>query len=256
MNYPAVALMVLGSGLLAGALSWTTRKFVRIEALRRHHEIGSAVFLQLGVVFAVLLAFVFSEVWSEYNTAANAINEECGNLHGAAILASVLPPAQRDAVGRAMLAYLTAVADTEWSSMERQRASPETRRQFDKMMADIANLELQEPRQEAARSEMLSLLGVAHQYRETRLFQMTQSVPPLLWVLLISLGAVLVGFLLCFGIENIWSQVVFTGIFAASIAFVLVLVHLLDFPFEGALRLAPADFLSTREEIATTLEGT
>ena len=78
MTYPAVALIALGSGLIAGALSWTTRKLVRIEALRRHHEIGSAVFLQLGVVFAVLLAFVFSEVWSEYNTAANAINEECG----------------------------------------------------------------------------------------------------------------------------------------------------------------------------------
>src|SRR4051812_13443100 len=89
MSYPAVALIVFGSGLIAGALSWTTRKLVQIDAPRRHHEIGSAVFLQLGVVFAVLLAFVFSEVWSEYNTAANAINQECANLHGAAMLASV-----------------------------------------------------------------------------------------------------------------------------------------------------------------------
>ncbi|MBV8578814.1 MAG: hypothetical protein JOZ58_27740, partial [Acetobacteraceae bacterium] len=103
MTYSSVLLIVLGAGLIAGALSWTTRKFVRIEALRRHHEIGSAVFLQLGVVFAVLLAFVFSEVWSEYNTAASAINKECGNLHGTAILAAGLAPTERDLVLRDML---------------------------------------------------------------------------------------------------------------------------------------------------------
>jgi hypothetical protein len=89
---------------------------------------------------------------------------------------------------------------------------------------NVAQLDLKEPRQESARSQMLSLLGAAHQYRETRLFEMTQSVPWLIWVLLIAFGAVLVGFLLCFGIEYVWSQVLFTGMFAAAIAFVLVIV--------------------------------
>src|SRR4029077_19234369 len=42
-----------------------------------YHEVGYAVFLQLGVIFAVLLAFVFNGVWSDYNTASRAIDSEC-----------------------------------------------------------------------------------------------------------------------------------------------------------------------------------
>jgi hypothetical protein len=253
MTYYSVLLIVLGAGLIAGALSWTTRKFVRIEALRRHHEIGSAVFLQLGVVFAVLLAFVFSEVWSEYNTAASAINEECGNLQGAAILAVGLAPAERDLVLRDILAYLSVVVDTEWTRMEQRQGAPEAALLFERMVGSVAKAELVNAQQQAARGQMLALLASAHQYRETRLFQMTQAVPPLIWVLLIGLGTVLVGFLLCFGIEYVWSQVTFTGIFAAAVAFVLLIVHLLDFPFEGALRLSPRDFWATREKIAFML---
>ena len=88
-------------------------------------------------------------------------------------------------------------------------------------------------------------LAVAHRWRETRLFQMTLHVPGLLWVLLIGLGLVLVGFLLCFGIEYVVSQVVFTAVFAGAVALVLALVQCLDFPFEGALRLPPDDFRAT-----------
>ena len=87
MSYAAVIVILLAVGAIAGMLAWFTRTRFRMEALRRHHEIGSAVFLQLGVIFAVLLAFVFNEVWSEPNTAASAINSECSNLR-----AAVVPP--------------------------------------------------------------------------------------------------------------------------------------------------------------------
>ena len=249
MTYLGVALVVLGSGLVAGALSWVTRKLIRIEALRRHHEIGSAVFLQLGVVFAVLLAFVFNEVWSEYNSAANAINKECGNLHGIAMLASTLPPAQRNEVEGAVLAYLAAVIDSEWAAMVRRHSSEEALVRFQRLTRVLTMLDPQDSTQQATRNEMLALLTQAHQDRETRLFQMMQGVPGVLWGLLISLGVVMIGFLLCFGIEYVWSQVIFTGVFAASIAFVLVMVRLFDFPFEGALRLSSSDFQITRERV-------
>ncbi|MBV8401343.1 MAG: DUF4239 domain-containing protein, partial [Acetobacteraceae bacterium] len=152
-----------------------------------------------------------------------------------------------------MLAYLSVVVDTEWARMEHRQGAPEAARLFEQMVGSVAKAELAVPHQRAARGQMLALLASAHQYRETRLFQMTQAVPPLIWVLLIGLGTALVGFLLCFGIEYVWSQVTFTGIFAAAVAFVLVIVHLLDFPFEGALRLSPRDFWATREKIALML---
>ena len=62
LDYPQVAIVVLGAGVLGAAAAWLTRRCVHIDVLRRHHEVGSAVFLQIGVMFAVLLAFVFSLV--------------------------------------------------------------------------------------------------------------------------------------------------------------------------------------------------
>src|SRR5579884_994860 len=90
MTYAMVTITGLAVVLVSGALSWLIRTRVNLDALRRHHEVGSAVFLQLGVVYAVLLAFVFIQVWDQYNEAASAIDQECGALHGAAMLASTL----------------------------------------------------------------------------------------------------------------------------------------------------------------------
>jgi hypothetical protein len=249
VTYADVAVTVLGTGVIAGFMAWLTRCVVRIEVLRRHHEIGSAVFLQLGVIFAVLLAFVFSEVWNEYNLAANAIDQECGHLSGAAILSKELPEPMRHPLEISIRQYVTDVITTEWPTMLEERASPVASRSFQKLWAQAASLDVHETNTVAIRDQILNLLSQAHQNRSTRLFEMGLSVPNVLWVLLIGFAVVLVAFLFCFGIENIVSQVIFTALFAAGVAFVLVMVHLLDFPFEGALRLPPTTFQTTLQEI-------
>jgi amino acid transporter len=250
VTYTAVAIVVLGAGVLAGSLSWLTRRLIRIEVLRRHHEIGSAVFLQLGVIFAVLLAFVFSEVWNEYHIAANAMDQECGHLGGAAILAQDLAAPMREQLEASIRQYVSDVIDSEWPAMAERRTSDVASRSFRALWMQVAGLDVHEPGHAAIRAQILSLLSLAHQNRSTRLFEMVQSVPPLLWLLLIAFAVVLVGFLLCFGIEYIVSQVIFTALFAAGVAFVLVIVHLLDYPFEGALRLPPTNFQTTLQEVA------
>ncbi len=245
MSYLLVVTTVLGTGVVAGLLAWLARQRFRLEALRRHHEIGSAVFLQLGVIYAVLLAFVFSEVWSEYNTAADAINQECGNLHGAAIVARALPADQRDRIEAGLRAYIAAVIDQEWPAMGGRQSSPATQRAMVALWTGVASQDVRRPADDAVRAAIMTALGQAHTWRETRLFQMTLHTPGLVWAVLVGLGLVLVGFLLCFGIEYVGSQVMFTAVFAASIALVLALVQCLDFPFEGALRLQPDDFRAT-----------
>ena len=100
MSYGALTLVVLGAGFIGGLLSWLVRRKVRVETLRRHHEIGTAVSMQLGVVFAVLLAFVFNEVWSEYLSAARSIEHEAASLHTISLLAQSLPPPPRRSTPR------------------------------------------------------------------------------------------------------------------------------------------------------------
>src|SRR5215813_11591067 len=107
MSYVELGGLVLGAGLLAAFTCALLHRMVHHDRFRRYHEVGYAVFLQLGVIFAVLLAFVFNNVWSNYNVASQAIDSECGSLHGIAILADRLPPPARNAILQGLRAYLT-----------------------------------------------------------------------------------------------------------------------------------------------------
>ena len=65
MTYAALAGAALAAGAAAFALCLALHAVVPREKFRRFHDVSYAVFLQLGVVFAVLLAFVFNGVWSD-----------------------------------------------------------------------------------------------------------------------------------------------------------------------------------------------
>jgi hypothetical protein len=107
MSYTELGGLVLRTGLVAAFTCALLHRIVHHDRFRRYHEVGCAVFLQLGVIFAVLLAFVFNGVWSDYNTASRAIDSECASLHGIAILSDRLPSPARDAILDDLRAYLT-----------------------------------------------------------------------------------------------------------------------------------------------------
>ena len=99
------------------------------------------------------------------------------------------------------------------------------------------------------RDQLLSLLAAAHQSRETRLYQMTQGVPGLIWGLLIIFASTLIGFMLVFAAEASTSKAVLVGVFTSSLALALLTVRVLDFPFESALQLSSRDSNGTLEKV-------
>src|SRR3954471_6548584 len=123
MSYSSAILVILVSASVAALLAALVRRYVRVEVLRRHHDVGSTAFLQLGVLYAVLLAFVFGEVWQQYNTAQQAIATECSSLHGIAILTQTLAEPGRDDVAHAVSEYVRAVMEQEWPAMTRGQES-------------------------------------------------------------------------------------------------------------------------------------
>lgn len=255
MTYLAATLVVLLSAGAAALGSHLVSRFVSLEARRRHYEVGSVVFLQLGVVYAVLLAFVFSEVWGEYNVASQAISAECGALHGSAMLAHDLADGTGVPLDRAVAAYVTAVIATEWPLMAQRQASSEALRDFEAMLDRAAKLTPARPQDAAVQAQILSLLAGAHAQRESRLFQMTQGLPILLWALLIFYTAVLAGFVLFAGIEVRASHILLSALFAGCTVLILVVIQMLNYPFEGALALQPTDFQGTLEKVSRLVGG-
>jgi hypothetical protein len=74
MSYFAAIALIVISTAAAGLAAWLAGAMISLDTRKRHHEVGGQVFQQVGIMVSVLMAFVFSEVWGEYRTAAMAIN--------------------------------------------------------------------------------------------------------------------------------------------------------------------------------------
>jgi len=252
MSYAAAILIVALSATVAAGASYVVDRLVSLETRRRNHEIGGQVFQLIGVMFSVMLAFVFSEVWSEYNTAAQAIQSECGALHGTAMLANALPDKMGRPVNQALLGYVNAVITVEWPKMAKERRSLDAAEGLRSALDLAARLDVTRPVDVSTHGQILRLLAEAHAHRETRIFQLTLGLPSAMWVVLIVLASILTAFVVLSGTEGVGTMI-FACSFTASIAAVLVLVRMLDFPFEGALALGNADFVKLGGEISQLL---
>jgi hypothetical protein len=254
VSYFAALAVVLASVIAAAGGSWLVGRFMSVATRARQHEVGNPVFLQVGVMLSVLLAFVFSETWGQYNTAAEAINGECGALHGAAMLASALPAGQGEPVNRAIATYARTVVDTEWPMMAHRQRSVEASEDFRGILQLAANLNVTSPVATSNQSQILSLLALAHADRETRIFQMVQGLPAPMWAVLITISLVLIFFVLFAGLERPGHMVLAVA-FTGCTVLVLVLMKMLDYPFEGALALGDADFVKMLGEVSMLVRG-
>jgi hypothetical protein len=248
MSYIELGGLVLGTGLIAAFICVLLHRILHHDTFRRYHEVGHAVFLQLGVIFAVLLAFVFNNVWSNYNVASQSIDSECGSLHGIAILSDRLPAPARAAILDGLHAYVRTVIDREWPDMQQRSESQTADARLQSLWQAVETVNT-DPADSQIRGQLLSLLAAAHQSRETRLYQMKQSVPGLIWSLLIIFASALIGCMLVFAAETSLSKAVLVGVFTSSLTLALLTVRMLDFPFESALQLSSRDFSETLKKI-------
>jgi hypothetical protein len=248
MSYVELGGLVLGTGLIAAFICVLLHRILHHDTFHRYHEVVHAVFLQLGVIFAVLLAFVFNNVWSNYNVASQSIDNECGSLHGIAILSDRLPAPARAAILYGLHVYVRTVIDREWPDMQQRSESQTADATLQSLWQAVETVNT-DPADSQIRGQLLSLLAAAHQSRETRLYQMKQSVPGLIWSLLIIFASALIGCMLLFAAETSLSKAVLVGVFTSSLTLALLTVRMLDFPFESALKLSSRDFGETLKKI-------
>jgi hypothetical protein len=254
MGYGTAILIILVVGLAAAAVTLVAQKAVATDLRREHHEVGSTVFLQLGVIFAVLLAFVFSEAWTEYNEASAAIDMEVAALHGAAMLAATLPsPAAKEILTKEHV-YLESVVQNEWPIMAAHRSEDiVTDQKLRALIQAAARLKFNDPAENFTKPQILSLLTQAHAQREVRIYQAGSGIPGALWTVLIGFEAILVIFVVLSGLRFWTTAALVSGIFAGSVSSILVVARLLDFPFEGALALSPHDFVTVTAKVTELL---
>jgi hypothetical protein len=97
------------------------------------HEVASTIFNMVGVLYAVLLAFVVVQVWQTNDDAQNYSQAEASDVSEIYFTARALPQPQRDQLKDLARSYAETVATEEWPAMAHGATSP-------RAVADVAQM--------------------------------------------------------------------------------------------------------------------
>ena len=97
---------------IAIALQALVRRSVGFERLELNNEVAGFIFAIIGVVYAVLLAFVVIAVWEKFSEAQSAVTEEAGAIAALHHFTEGKEP-ETAAVQAALAQYLKAAIDDE-----------------------------------------------------------------------------------------------------------------------------------------------
>ena len=236
-------ILVIGTAVIFGIGGMLlVRRSATLARLERHNEVAGFIYSVIGVVYAVLLAFIAIVVWQQHTEARARVQQEANELGDLYRDAQPFPEEVRARLQDEIRTYVRIVVEKEWPAMARGETSLEAWEAYNRLW--LAYQQFQ-PRNEYERvwyAESLARLNQLGDYRRLRLLDNRSALPGVVWVVLLGGGMITIGFSFFFGTENIWAQALMVAGLATAVALVLFLILAFDEPFSGIAAVKPTAF--------------
>jgi hypothetical protein len=209
------------------------RRWPRL-AQGEQNEVVGFIFATVGVIYAVLLAFVVVVTWEEYRTAEGIVDREASALRSIYRDSAAFPPEAQADVRAQVVRYTTAVVTWEWPAMARGEAGdPKVAAALDEMSTTLAHVPATTPTEEQYIGTQAERFNELVSLRSERLDYADRDVPNVLWVALIIGAVVTIGFVLAFGLQHVALHTLMTASLAALIGIQFFVIITIDYPFVG-----------------------
>src|SRR5213596_3924616 len=227
---------------------YLVRRKYSAEVLKENHEVAAIIFNAFGLFYGVMVAFVVFATWNGYDEATKNLQMEASEALDIFHSAESFPDAPKKIIQQGVRDYIAAVYNDEVKRMSdgdislySGGAHANLRILFSQMDAtSIPNRELY--------AESLRCLNNLAQFRRLRIFAGNDTIPPVIWLVLLVGGTFAVSYSFFFGMKNIRAQYLITTTFTVTITSILYLVYVLDHPFTGTSRISLAPL---RQAMAT-----
>src|SRR5437588_4294411 len=101
------ALIIVGGSMALSVLCLVaTRNILKVHIQEGHNDIAGFVFAGVGVVYAVLLAFVVFAVWEQFSAADNVVTQEAAQSVTAFRYTQSFPEPLRSEAQEALRQYI------------------------------------------------------------------------------------------------------------------------------------------------------
>jgi hypothetical protein len=240
-------LLLVPTTILAMLGPVVVRRFVKIERLRINNEVAGFKFATVGVLYAVMLAFVVVVVWEKFNEADGNVAREAAAAATIYRLTTGLDQQHGAAVREALTRYLNAAIKDDWPAMERGQGSAAAASAMTTIYDAVLKYHVQ-PNETVVLAELLRQVDQVSQSRRARILAANGAVPTILWIVLFGGAVLTVCFTFFFGVDNLRAQSVMTGALALLTFAGLLAVIAIDQPFGGGVRVEPNALVTIRSD--------
>jgi Protein of unknown function (DUF4239) len=237
-----LALLVLAAtALVTGAIYFVVIALASDPRRRAAFKAVSPGMLPpLGIVFALVVGFLVAQVWSDSSQAQQAVNREASALRTVDLLIDRFPGTPEVRMHALVRRHIEVAVRREWPAMAKQHASLTVVPTSLAAALELAlALRTANDGQAVAQREIVSALENALDARRQRIIVSQSRVNWVKWTGVVLLAAIALVAIAFVHSENRVTAALAMGVFAASVAVVLVMIAVQDRPFAGQFGVKP-----------------
>ena len=247
---PWLSLVVFGTTfLIAGLIYLIVMALATDERARWFKGFSPGMLPPLGILFALLAAFVASQVWNDFEQANVAVQREASALRAVVLLTSAFPPETRAHLQALVGRHIENTVAQEWPDMAARQASLKmTPASLAEALQTTLALVPRGDGQVVAQRELVAAFHSALEAGHQRIILSSSGVNWVKWTgLLLEAAAALAGiaFVHC---DNRKTAALAMAVFSTTVAVVVVLILAHDRPFTGPISVRPDPLLQVMPE--------
>jgi hypothetical protein len=241
--------------ILATALAMTgpflVRSRVSLTQLRTNNEVAGFKYAVIGVLYAVLLAFVVIITWERFYDAEKTLAVEAGSAATLYRLSGGLDETSAAQLRADLTAYLRSVLADDWPAMAVGRSSAATNRVLSDLYEVTVRYRPSDLHDSDLQKDVLSELDQLTRARRERLVMAEGTVPNAIWFVLFLGAALTISFTFFFGAHSVIAQSLMTGVLAAIIFSSILVIIAIDRPYTGAVMVSQQSIRGVLEDFRT-----
>jgi hypothetical protein len=227
---------------IAGLL--VIRKLYPHYKCKLHNDIAGFIFATLGVIYAVLLAFIVVITWQDFDKAQDVTVNEANCIAALYRDATPFPAEFRVELKSKLTNYVRDIINEEWQMMGTGQRSASVQNIQEELWKLYGGFQPKNETQKIFLAESVKKLNQAAEMRRQRIVYASTGINPLLYFVLFAGSFITIAFTMLFGTENIIPHLIMVSLLAAMISITLFTVIAMDYPFTGDISIKPDVFIN------------
>jgi len=238
-DFLIILVCVVASLLFLYVVTRTSAAVSRKES----NDFTGAVVAVIGTTYAVILAFMLSGVWNQFQQAQANAEQEANSLVNIWRLSENIDPVAGQQVRALCQRYAQIVLTVEWPAMHAQQPLPKESSEIINQLWRLAGQNQAHSTLDSIASyQLVEELRMLTEYRRIRVMHSREELPGILRAVLVVGGIIAVASACFFGVPSFKFHVLQVAVLSFLISLVLVAIAEIDRPYQGYVVVQPTGF--------------